>query len=313
MRRIRRPVLLVVAVVLLGSCTYADMARSAQDRGEPLPWWCNPTEEIPVTEGPAAGTVDWYAGTHKQPLTWEQCHQLSAWFDEARDWALQWPTAADAEADGWARITPYIPGMGTHHVRGGVTPAMLADPSFDRLNPILDAVGLDGVFYPTRPDVLQFDGNGPTAELVGFDYYVRTSTGLPPEGFPGNNDWWHHHPWICHSLTTAAQIGFNISDSRCTSMGGVNVNLSNYYMLHVWILDDMVFTPDVYAGMIPCIGSTAIHDPMDPCHVSRTGDMGAMAHSQTVADPASPVASADPAAGGQGESATSAHHDHHGG
>jgi hypothetical protein len=313
MRRTRRSVLLVVAVVLLGSCTYADMARSAQDRGDPLPWWCNPTEEIPVTEGPAAGTIDWYAGTHKSPLTWDQCHQLSASFDAARDWALQWPTAGAAEADGWARITPFIPGMGTHHVRGGVTPAMLADPSFDRLNPILDAVGLDGVFDPTRPDVLQFYGNGPTAMLVGFDYYVRTTTGLPPEGFPGNNDWWHHHPWICHSRTTAAQIGFNISDSRCTSMGGVNVNLSNYYMLHVWILDDMVFTPDVYAGMIPCIGATAIHDPADPCHVSRTGAMGAMTHSEIVADPESPAGASVSTQDGQADAAASTHHAHHGG
>ena len=36
-------------------------------------------------------------------------------------------------------------------------------------------------------------------------------------------------------------------------MGGINVNMSNYYMLHVWVLDDMKFIPDVYAGMIPCI------------------------------------------------------------
>ena len=48
--------------------------------------------------------------------------------------------------------------------------------------------------------------------------------------------------------------------------------MSNYYMLHVWVLDDMKFEPDVFAGMIPCIsGGTAIHDPNDPCHTSRTG------------------------------------------
>lgn len=268
-------------------------------QGRPPPWWYNPTEEIPVTDGPAAGTVDWYAGTHKAPLTWDQCHQLSAWFDEARDWATQWPTAGAAEADGWSRITPFIAGMGTHHIRGGVTPAMLNDPSFDRLNPILDEAGLDGVFDPTRPDVLQFDGNGPNAKLVGFDYYVRTDTGLPPEGFPGNNDWWHHHPWICHSKTTAAQIGFNVSDAQCTAMNGINVNLSDYYMLHVWILEDMVFTPDVYAGMIPCIqaGST-IHDSQHPCHVSREGM--AMDHARTIVDPE--ASSADPAASDEASS-----------
>ena len=53
-------------------------------------------------------------------------------------------------------------------------------------------------------------------------------------------------------------------------MGGINVNLSNYYMLHVWVLDDMKFMPDVFAGMMPCIiGGTAIHDPNHPCHTTR--------------------------------------------
>ena len=82
---------------------------------------------------------------------------------------------------------------------------------------------------------------------------MRTDTGLPPAGFPGNNDWWHHHPWICHRKTDAAMIAFNTSDATCTAQGGVNVNMSNYYMLHVWVLDDMKFEPDVFAGMIPCI------------------------------------------------------------
>jgi hypothetical protein len=272
MRRLRLIGFVAVAMLAVASCKYENMALSAQDKGDPVPWWCAPTEEIPVTEGPASGSVDWYAGTHKAPLGWDDCLELSALFDQAKAWAEQWPTAGAAEADGWARITPYVPGMGTHHIRGGVTPAMLVDPAFDRLNPILDAAGLDGVFDPTKPDVLQFDGNSASAKLVGFDYYVRTDTGLPPEGFKGNNDWWHHHPWICHRYSDAQQVGFNISDAACTAAGGVNVNLSNYYMLHVWILDDMVYTPDVYAGMIPCIANGgAIHDPQDSCHISRSG------------------------------------------
>ena len=54
------------------------------------------------------------------------------------------------------------------------------------------------------------------------------------------------------------------------------MNYSNYYMLHVWVLDDMKFIPDVFAGQIPCIsgpgGSTTVHDnPDHPCHFGRTG------------------------------------------
>ena len=278
MRRLPFIGLLVVLSLTFSSCAYLKAATEARQAGGPVPWWCTSTEEIPVTSGPAVGTVDWYANVDKAPLAWDDCLTMSAQFDVAKKFAEQWPTEGAAESDGWNEVTPYVPGMGTHHVRGGITPAMLADPSFNRQNPILDSVGLDDNFEPTKPDVLQFDGNGPTAKLVGFDYYVRTNTGLPPTGFAGNIDWWHHHPWICHRKSDAQMIAFNVSDASCTSQNGVNVNLSNYYMLHVWVLDDMKFIPDVFAGQIPCIsGGTAIHDPNDPCHTSRTGAAAASA------------------------------------
>jgi hypothetical protein len=264
---------LAVLIVIASGCYWRD-AQDAQNANGPTPWWCTSTEEIPVTSGPAVGSVDYYAGTHKAPLSPSQCTTMSAQFDIARAYAQRWPTEGAAEADGWRMATTYIPGMGTHHIRGGITAAMLADPTFDKNNPILDDAGLDDVFDPTTPEVLQFDGNGPTAKLVGFDYYVRTSTGLPPAGFPGNNDWWHIHPKICFRSSDAAMVGFNTSDAACTSLLGVNVNMANYYMLHVWVLDDMTFEPDVFAGMMPCIfGGTAIHDAGNSCHVTR----GAMA------------------------------------
>jgi hypothetical protein len=270
---------IALATMMLASCAYYTKANEAEQAGPTRPWWCNPTEEIPVTEGPAAGSVDYYANVDKAPLPWADCKSMSLQFDIAKAYALQWPTAGAAVAAGWRMATPYVPGMGTHHIRGGITPEMLADPSFNRLNPNLDSAGLDSTFDPIRPEVLQYDGNGPDAKLVGFDYYVRTDTGQPPEGFPQKNDWWHIHPWICFRTTDAHMVGFNTSDANCTAMNGINVNMANFYMLHVWVLDDMTFEPDVFAGMIPCIsGGTAIHDPNHMCHKMR-GDMAAMDHS----------------------------------
>jgi hypothetical protein len=267
MKRTRTLALAACLALVAASCDYADMAGYFRSNGDPLPWWCAPTEEIPVTDGPASGNIDWYAGTHKEPLTWEQCERLSAQLDAAIETVSQWPTAADAAADGWQMVMPYYPGMGTHHTRNGFLVDLLKDPNFDRFNPILDEYGMDDVFDPANPEVLQYDGNGPDAKLIGFDYYVRTDNGLPPEGFEGNNDWWHHHPWICFSKTDGRSINFNTSDATCNAQGGVNVNMSNYYMLHAWVLEDMVYTPDVYAGMIPCITvSGAIYDTLDPCH-----------------------------------------------
>jgi hypothetical protein len=272
----RRVVAMLGLVFVLASCNYYNAAVQAEQNGT-TPWWCTSTESIPVTTGPAVGSVDFYAGVQKTPLTPQQCQLMSAQFDLAKGYVEQWPTAGAAEADGWRLATPYVPGMGTHHIRGGITPQMLADPAFDRLKPILDTAGLNASFDPLRPEVLQFDGNTPSAKLVGFDYYVRTSNGNPPAGFAGNIDWWHVHPWICFRTADAYMVGFNITDAACTSANGINVYMENYYMLHVWILDDMKFIPDVFAGMIPCIANnTAIHDPNHSCHTSRTG-MGSMA------------------------------------
>ena len=277
MKKLSVIALVVVLSGTLSSCYFQD-ALTARSAGGPVPWWCTSTEEIPVTSGPAVGNVDWYAGTHKSPLSWDDCVGMSASFDVGKKYALQWPTEGQAEADGFRETTSYVSGMGTHHVRGGITPQMLADPSFNRQNPILDSVGLDDKFDPSLPEVLQYDGNGPAAQLVGYDYYVRTTTGRPPEGFAGNLDWWHHHPAICFRRSDAAMIAFNVTDAACTSQTGVNVNMSNYYMLHVWVLDDMKFIPDVFAGQMPCIfGGTAIHDANHPCHTSRTAPAAAAA------------------------------------
>ena len=58
-------------------------------------------------------------------------------------------------------------------------------------------------------------------------------------------------------------------------------------MLHVWVLEDMKFTPDVFAGMMPCItGGSAIHDPNHSCHTTR-GSAPAMDHDMTPAEHAS--------------------------
>ncbi len=93
MTRTKLAVVAAFVVLVATSCNYATMAQASKDRGDPVPWWCNPTDEVPVTAGPASGTVDWYAGTHKAPLTWEQCLSLSTTLDQAKAYAMQWPTA----------------------------------------------------------------------------------------------------------------------------------------------------------------------------------------------------------------------------
>lgn len=179
-----------------------------------MPWFCNPTAFNSVT-GPGMGSVNFYA---------------------AKAYAKQYPTLGQAEAAGFRSTFGFIPGMGTHHGKGTFTPEMLADPNFDRQDPVIPDSIMDDVFDPARPEFLQYNGNGAGSVLVGMSYYVRTDTGRPPAGFAGNNDWWHHHPTLCFDPATARADGVNTTDQQCARMGGVNVHLDDYYMLHVWLV-----------------------------------------------------------------------------
>ena len=98
--------------------------------------------------------------------------------------------------------------MGTHHGLQSITPELLADPTFDRFNPIIPNSVIDDVFDPAEPEFLQYNGNGPTARAGGHVVLrAHRQTGLPPEGFVGNNDWWHHHPTLCLDRTDRGGLG----------------------------------------------------------------------------------------------------------
>ena len=71
LRKLSLAVAFLALTLVLSSCYYQDAIRW-KAAGQPVPWWCTSTEEIPVTTGPAVGTVDWYAGTHKAPLSWDR-------------------------------------------------------------------------------------------------------------------------------------------------------------------------------------------------------------------------------------------------
>lgn len=265
-----RRLVTLAAVGVLGllatGCEYFAQANDAQQAGTPVPWFCNPVAPNSVT-GPGMGSVNWYAGTSRSALDYETCKGVATSFDEAKAYAEQYPTLASAEAAGFRSTFAFIAGMGTHHGLDSITPELLADPTFDRRNPVIPNSIIDETFDPAQPEFLQYNGNGPTARLVGMSYYVRTTNGLPPEGFPGNNDWWHHHPTLCLRPATAQAFAVNTTDTGCANQGGVNLYMDDYYMLHLWLVDDLEYEGDVHAPMHPCIKSTgAIFDMTNPCH-----------------------------------------------
>jgi hypothetical protein len=258
---------LVAAIIVVSSGCYTLQVDQAQQANPAVkPWFCNPTAPNSVT-GLGMGTVDFYAGQTRSELSWEDCRTLGAQMDLAKAFAEQYPTVADAEAAGFYRSFNFYTGMGTHHgAFGAVTPAILTDPSFNRFDPILPGK-MDGTFNAGEPEFLQFNGSGPEAQLIGMSWYVRTENGQPPAGFVGGNDWWHHHPRLCLGTVDARIIQVNSSDATCTAGGGINTYMHNYYMVHLWVVDDLEYHDDVFAPTHPCIKATgAILDMNDPCH-----------------------------------------------
>lgn len=281
-RRLRLVALVATIAMVASGCEYWSQAYNARQDGTQVPWFCNPVAPNSVT-GPGMGSVNWYAGMTRAPLDYDSCEEVAVGLDEAKKYAEQYPTLGDAVDAGFTAGFNFIPGMGTHHGKSGITPEMLADPNLDRDNPIMPAgSNIDDVFDPAEPEYLQYNGNGRDAVLVGMSYYVRTDNDLPPEGFPGDNDWWHHHPTLCLNPTTATAFQAATSDATCSAAGGINIKMDDYYMLHVWLVDDLEYHGDVHAPMHPCIKSGgAIFDMDDPCHDDWGNSLAAHASHST--------------------------------
>src|SRR5690606_15361003 len=107
----------------------------------------------------------------------EECAALADELRRAKEVAAAHPTAADAEAAGYRKVTGYYPGIAAHYM------------NFELLR--------DG-FVVDQPEMLLYDGDGPDANIVGLSYYViHEGDEEPTEGFTGDNDHYHRHVGLC--------------------------------------------------------------------------------------------------------------------
>jgi hypothetical protein len=135
----------------------------------------------------------------------------------------RYPTAADAERDGWRKATINLKGIASHYLRGGVG----------------GLVGVDGRFDVRDPEILLFDGEGPDAPIAGISYL---QSGPDPQGFTGKWDVWHRHQAVCFAGgLVIAEVGghpgsrIDMSREQCTARGGLTFPIGNLTMLHVWM------------------------------------------------------------------------------
>jgi hypothetical protein len=177
-------------------------------------------------------------GGHLGPQPWiamtdqEECDQLKSELDQARSVALQYPTAADALAAGWMRVTGYVPGIAAHYMNFRY---------------------VDGTFDIARPEMLLYDGDGPEANMVGLSYYLlHQSEYEPTQGFTGPNDHFHRHIGLC--VGVGGVIGdSSTSEEECSALGGRKQNASGGWMNHVWIVPGCESPWGLFSGASPLL------------------------------------------------------------
>jgi hypothetical protein len=187
----------------------------------------------PSSEGQTQGEGHNHRGPAVQkPLTREERITLAQQQDVARGVALRYPTLADAKKGGYMPSTTYVPCIGTH-----VTNVRYALK-----------------FDPANPSELLYDGTADDSKIVGLSFLVFSPKG-PPEGFAGENDFWHTHSANGGLCMKGVVIGAeSMSKEECESLGGKKVGLKGVYMVHDWIVPGWECSWGVFAGECPELG-----------------------------------------------------------
>jgi hypothetical protein len=160
--------------------------------------------------------------------------------DITREFYVNYPTGADAAANGWFRASDNLAGIAAHYypvaVPGATTPEQKA---------LVEKLGFD-IYRP----MLLYDGEEPSAPIVGVSYMV---VGVPP-GFDGNWDVWHEHLGVCLKGPVAiADIGddpeskISKTPEQCTAAGGRTMSIQGQYMVHVWSKPGFESTKGVFS------------------------------------------------------------------
>jgi hypothetical protein len=178
---------------------------------------------------------------HRGPVQWQTISdratrdQLGQQLDIAHQVTLQYPTVADAEADGYHMVTGYVPCIGAHYIK---------------------VSNMLGGFDPAKPSMLLYEGTNPDSKIVGLSYSILGDPNTPPEGFAGPNDPWHKHDsngGLCMKggVVIAAE---STSQAKCEEMGGKKSALHNLWMMHAWTADAWQSSWGMFSAENPDLG-----------------------------------------------------------
>jgi hypothetical protein len=178
---------------------------------------------------------------HRGPVQWQTVSdratrdQLGQQLDIAHQVTLQYPTVADAEADGYHMVTGYVPCIGAHYIK---------------------VSNMLGGFDPAKPSMLLYEGTNPDSKIVGLSYSILGDPNTPPDGFAGPNDPWHKHDsngGLCMKggVVIAAE---STSQAKCEEMGGKKSALHNLWMMHAWTADAWQSSWGMFSAENPDLG-----------------------------------------------------------
>jgi hypothetical protein len=203
--------------------------------------------------GDAAAPVDdkglslLHNGQHDEHMTIHKLDKntqkaLDAQLAVTREVAAKTPTVKSALAAGYARVGPYMPGIGAHYWRP-IGASSLGGPTFNA-DGVIDDADL------RNPLMLIFDGTKPTSKIAGFMYY--SMAGSEPAGFAGRNDYWHFHEQLClkqkgNTVDVPYGLDHAATKEQCDAVGGWMLKASQY-MVHVWSVPGFEMT-DEYGGI----------------------------------------------------------------
>lgn len=178
-------------------------------------------------------------GGHTGPIPWkamvdpEQCVALAQELALARDTALSMPTAADAMAVGYVKVTTYVPGIAAHYMNFSL---------------------VDGTFAVDQPEMVLYDGDGPDAHVVGLSYYLMQPGDVEPsQGFTGDNDHTHRHVGLCTNAANVVIGDSSTSAADCTARGGRKADGNAGWMSHAWVVPGCESPWGVFSGASPIL------------------------------------------------------------
>jgi hypothetical protein len=161
-----------------------------------------------------------------------ECDRLAGELRQARQVAARYPTAADALAAGYRKITNYYPGIAAHYIYEDY---------------------VDGEFHIDRPEMLLYDGDGRRAGMVGLSYLMQKEGDEEPTvGFTGPNDHYHRHVGLCFRNGVVV-AGSNSTEEQCARAGGRKGFGFNGWMSHVWIVPGCESDWGVFSGANPTL------------------------------------------------------------